>query len=47
MVLNFLLNQVMRPKSGEITIERRLEKLPHYGKAWINAYKSSWDEEAD
>tara|TARA_B100000678_G_scaffold208840_1_gene176411 strand:- start:139 stop:1272 length:1134 start_codon:yes stop_codon:yes gene_type:complete len=46
-ILRFLLHQVMRPQSGESSLERRLEKLPHYGKAWITAYQNRLDEAAD
>ena len=46
-ILRFLLHQVMRPQSGESSLERRLEKLPHYGKAWITTYQNRLDEAAD
>ena len=46
-ILRFLLHQVMRPQSGESSLERRLEKLPHYGKALITAYQNRLDEAAD
>ena len=45
--MRFLLHQVMRPQSGNSLLERRLEKLPHYGKAWITAFQNRLDEASD
>ena len=43
-ILRFLLHQVMRNQSGSSSLERRLEKLPHYGKTWINAFHNRLDK---
>ena len=41
--LRFILHQVMRPQSGSLSLEGRLEKLPQYGKGWITAYQNRLD----
>ena len=46
-ILRFLLHQVMRAHSGNSSLDRRLEKLPHYGKAWITAFQNRLDEAED
>ena len=46
-ILRFLLHQVMRNQSGNSSLERRLEKLPHYGKTWITAFQNRLDEATD
>ena len=46
-ILRFLLRQIMLPQSGNSSLERRLEKLPHYGKAWITAFQNRLDEAVD
>ena len=46
-ILRFLLHQVMRSHSGNSSLDRRLEKLPHYGKAWITAFQNRLDEAED
>ena len=46
-ILRFLLHLVMRTKSGNLSLERRLEKLPHYGKTWITAFQNRLDEATD
>ena len=46
-LLSFVMNQIMRPQTAESPLESRLEKLPQYGKAWINAYQNRLDECSD
>ena len=46
-ILRFILNQVMRPHSESISLERRLEKLPNYGKAWVTAFQNRLDNAKD
>ena len=38
--LRFILNQVMLPQSDSLSIDRRLEKLPKYGNAWVTAFQN-------
>ncbi len=40
-ILLFILHQVMRPRPNSVSLERRLEKLPNYVKAWLTAFKNS------
>ena len=46
-ILNFLLHQVMSTQSRNSSLERRLEKLSNYGKAWVTAFQNRLDEAAD
>jgi len=46
-ILRFLLRQIMLPQSGNSSLERRLEKIPHYGKAWITAFQNRLNDAAD
>ena len=45
--LRFILNQVMLPQSGSLSLDRRLEKLPKYGSAWVTAFQNRLDEATD
>ncbi len=46
-ILRFIIHQVMRPQSESLPLERRLEKLPQYRKAWITAFQNRLDNAAD
>ena len=46
-ILRFILHQVMLPHSGSLSLERRLEKLPHYGKSWITAFQNRLDNDSN
>ena len=46
-ILRFILHQVIRPQSGKLSLERRLEKLPDYVRAWITAFQNRLDDAAD
>ena len=46
-IMRFILNQVMRPQSVSLPLEKRFEKLPQYGKAWIIAYQNRLDNTTD
>ncbi|GIT09280.1 MAG: hypothetical protein CM1200mP30_29100 [Pseudomonadota bacterium] len=37
----------MRNQSGDSSLERRLEKLPPFGKTWITAFQNRLDEATD
>jgi len=45
--LRFILHQVMLPQSGSLSIDRRLEKLPKYGNAWVTAFQNRINDFAD
>ena len=45
--LRFILHQVMLPQSESLSIDRRLEKLPKFGNAWITAFQNRMDRVAD
>ncbi len=42
-ILRFILHQIMRPQSGTLSLERRLEKLLNYEKAWVSAFQNRLD----
>ena len=46
-ILCFILNQVMRPQSKSLPLEKRLEKLPNYRNAWITAFQNRLDNALD
>ena len=46
-ILNFILHQVMLPQSENISLERRIEKLTHYGKVWVTSFQNRLDNAPD
>ena len=43
-ILRYTLHLTMRTQTEQISIEKRLEKLPQYGDAWISAYQNRLNE---
>ena len=43
-ILRYTLHLTMRPQTENISLEKRLEKLPQYRDAWISAYQNRLNE---
>ena len=43
-ILRYTLHLTMRPQTENVSLEKRLEKLPQYRDAWIETYRNRLNE---